>query len=470
MFALKQLEGKTIHLVGIGGIGMSVIALFLKSIGCNVQGSDKSDNNECKRLKKNNIKIFIGHQPENVIGADYLIISTSIKESNPELIEAKKRGIIVAHRFDVLSIICRDKFSILITGSNGKTTITSLTFELMQYFGLKSSVILGGIMPKYQTNILCKKEDDYCVVETCESDGRFINLPIDVGIISSIDKDHLDFYKDFNNLIKYFEIFILKIPFYGCLVFCLDNEVLTKTVNKLKPNTTIISYSIKNSNANLWASNITYQANCTKYDLNINFQGRQAVVKGIQVPIIGDYNLSNILAAFGLALFFNLDISKFQEVFASFIPVLKRFTYVGNYRGAHVIDDYAHNPIKLYSVINTAKFIVLGARKGRLIVVCELHRHSRIFNSLKEFAQALSIADFVFLIPIFTAGEEIYTDYNNSTVINCLQTEFAFNNVSCVESLIELNKNLSGIAKEGDLILVCGAGNSTKWANAIVNL
>lgn len=470
MFTLTRFEGKTIHLIGIGGIGMSGIALFLKSLNCNVQGSDKCDNSECKRLEKNNIKIFIGHHPENVIGADYVIISSSIKESNVELVEAKKRGIIVAHRFDVLPIMSRDKFSILVTGSNGKTTITALTFEMMQNFGLKASVILGGIMPKYQTNVLYKKEDDYCIIETCESDGRFINLPSDIGIVSAIDKDHLDFYKDFDSLIRYFEIFISKIPFYGCLIFCLDNEILTKTVKKLKPNTTIISYSLNNSNANLWASNILYQVNFTKYDLNINFGGKHLSIKDIKVPILGDYNLSNTLAALGVALFLNLDVSKFYEIFSSFVPVLKRFTHIGSYKGAHIIDDYAHNPSKLYAVINAAKFVVLGARKGRLIVVCEPHRHSRIFNSLKEFGKALSIADFVFLIPVFTAGEEFYTDYNNSTIINCLQNEFSFNNVFSVDSLIALNKHLSKIVKEGDLILVCGAGNSTKWAKALINL
>jgi UDP-N-acetylmuramate--alanine ligase len=471
MLILKQLEHKTVHLLGIGGIGMSAIALFLKALGCNVQGSDQNYTNECKRLEENKIKVFIGHRLENIIGIDYLVISSSIKESNIELEQAKKLGIIVAHRFDILSVICRSKFSILVTGSNGKTTITALTFEMMRYFGLKATVVLGGIMPKYQTNILYKKEDDYSVIETCESDGRFINLPSDVAIISSIDKDHLDFYQNIDNLIKHFEIFISRIPFYGCLIFCLDNETLSKTVLKVKPNTTVISYSLNNKNANVWASNIFYDASFTTYDLNVNFQGKKINVKDITIPVVGEYNLSNVLASIGLALFLNLDLSKAKNIFSEFNPVLKRFTYVGDYKNAKVIDDYAHNATKVHAVINAAKSIVLGKKgscKGKLIVICELHRYSRIANSLAEFGKALSMTDFVFLIPVFAAGEEYNVEYNNLTIINYLKQEFKFNTVDCVETIEELNNSLSSIVQKDDLILVCGAGNSTKWAKELV--
>lgn len=454
-----------IHFIGIGGIGMSGIAVIFYNLGYTIQGSDLRNNYNTERLKSLGIKIFYDHNAYNIHNVEYIVISSAIDESNIELQEARKRKIPIIKRSEMLAELMRLKTSIAVSGSHGKTTTTSLIASIFDKADLSPTVINGGIINKNSTNAYIGKSN-FLIAEADESDATFIHIPATIGVITNIDYEHLDFYKNFDNLVSAFYTFILNLPFYGFAVACIDNEEvynLTKKIAERK----IITYGINNDNAHILAYNIELKEFASNYDIKIRLPSMlgDIIIKRVHLPIPGIHNIYNSLAAISIAAELNLGIQVIQSGFHSFNGVKRRFTKVGNYKSLKIIDDYAHHPVEISATLSIAKNIVSKSGE-KITVVFQPHRYSRLSNLLEEFAKSLSIVDAVYITDVYTAGETYY-NVDSTTLVKAIKK---YNNKINVEYISNFEKLISIIQKkviEPTLLLFMGAGDITNWAYKI---
>ncbi len=469
MLLLEQKRRKgildTIHFTGIGGIGMSGIAEIMHNLGYRVQGSDLSKNSNTERLSSSGIKVFQEHDSSNVIGVSYVVISSAIKSDNPEVIAAKENNIPVIRRAEMLAELMRLKSSVAISGSHGKTTTTSLVACLFEAAGLEPTVINGGIINRKSTNAYVGNSD-YLIAEADESDATFINIPSTIAVITNIDKEHMDFYKNFETLQNAFKSFITNLPFYGFGVLCIDHPVVRKIANEVHARK-IITYGIDSSDAHIRAINIKSDVSSSNFDVIINLPSSPGTItiENICIPTPGRHNVLNSLAAISVGVELDFGIKILKQGFMKFEGVKRRFTKLGTVNNAEIIDDYAHHPEEIKATLATAKSIA-NKRKSKVIAVFQPHRYTRLSELLDEFAKSFDDADYVYITDVFAAGEMPIKGASSDNLVKGLKKEGK--PVERIHSLEEIEPKIKEIAKDGDLVLMMGAGSISAYANSFV--
>ena len=450
-----------IHFVGIGGIGMSGIAEVLFDLGYQITGSDISNNSNIERLINIGIKTYIGQDPKNITNASIIVISSAIKEDNVELVAANLKKIPIVRRADMLAELMRFKKSIAIGGTHGKTTTTSFVSALLEGGGLDPTVVNGGIIEAYGTNARLGKSD-WMVVEADESDGTFNRLPATYVIITNIDREHLDFYQSFDNLLKAFRNFVENIPFYGVAFICTDfpdTQNLYKDIKYRK----LISFGF-NEKADIRAFNVKIINNLTYFDvfINKNHLNNSLTIANVVIPLPGEYNIRNALGAIAVALELGIKEEVIKKSLLHFKGVERRFSFVGNVKGISIIDDYAHHPTEIINTLNAARSLC----SGKLIVIFEPHRYSRIIDLYDDFINSFNKADFVFVTNIYAAGEKYIEGITKEKIVESIfGTGHKYVNFFKDENNMETE--LIKIANNGDFIVFLGAGSISKKARAL---
>jgi UDP-N-acetylmuramate--alanine ligase len=464
MKKIKIGKQEVVHFVGIGGIGMSGLAQIMKTMGFKVQGSDISKNKNTDNCKILGIKILIGHSKQNISRATILVKSSAIKLSNVELVESKRKKIPIYDRIEMLANIIDLKKNIIITGSHGKTTTTSLVAKIISTAKLDPTIINGGVINSFKNNAKLG-QGEWAVVEADESDGSFLKVPINYSIVTNIDKEHLDYYKNFNKLIESFKTFIEKTPPIGKSFLCLDDSNLKKIIKKLKTKNYYTYGFHKNSNFQI--CNTRYEINYTKFDLKIRNVGfKNLYIKNIVLNLIGKYNVLNASAAISLCLNLGLNVNVIKKALKDFSGVQRRLTKVFKKNKVEFYDDYAHHPTEIKSVLSGFSEVNL---KRKIIVIFQPHRYSRIKNLKSEFASCFKNSDQVMLCPVYAAGESIDKGYNDKKFAQLI-SKFSRTQVILVENENDLSKYFKKNLINDEIVIGMGAGSISKWMYNLKNI
>ena len=459
-----------IHFVGIGGIGMSGIAEILHSLGYQVQGSDKRFNGNTARLLKRGIRVHLGHDPQYLSDASVVVISSAVEEGNIELAAARDLGLPVVKRADMLAEIMRLKPSIAVGGTHGKTTTTSLLATLLSSAGLDPTVVSGGIINAYGTNARLG-EGSWVVAEADESDGTFTRLPATVAIVTNVDAEHLEHYGSYAALKASFRDFVEKIPFYGLGVVCYDHPTVRELYGSLTDRR-VLSYGLEFSEVDLKGSHLSFTPEGSTFDITLSprfkrlcpFAPEPTTIEGLFLPVLGEHNVSNALAAIVTAFELGVSIDQVREGLAHFRGVQRRFTSVGTFKEASIVDDYAHHPTEITAVLKTAR----QAYSGRVVAVFQPHRFSRLKDLYEDFQKSLLLADTVYVTPVYAAGEDPIEGCDHRAFARDLQAKGQ--KVVALSSLEDLSSTLQAHEKDlrkEDCILCMGAGDITTWARAL---
>ncbi len=446
-----------IHFVGIGGIGMSGLAQIMKNMGFRIQGSDQNKNKNTISCSKSGIKIFIGHSINNVKKATLLVRSTAIKNNNVELKYAKKNKIPIYSRAEVLSDVVSLKKNIIITGSHGKTTTTSLVAKILSDQKLDPTIINGGVINSFKSNAKLGK-GDWAILEADESDGSFLKLPINYSIVTNIDYEHLDYYKTYKNLENAFINFINKTPPTGKAIICIDSKNIKKITNKVK-NQNILTYG-ESHKAFYRIRKIRYNFGNTLFDLS--FKDKEKKIKNINninVKLLGKHNVLNAAAALIVCLNLGANLKIAKKSLKNFSGVQRRMTKVFTKNKNDFYDDYAHHPTEISSILEG----VHNVNSGRKIIsVFEPHRFSRVISLKKEFSKCFLKSDLVILCPLYAAGERTSLKFNKVKFANLIAKN-SKTQVIIVKNEFELCKFLKKNLIKDEIIIGMGAGIISKW-------
>jgi UDP-N-acetylmuramate--alanine ligase len=458
-----------IHIVGIGGIGMSAIAEVLHARGYTVQGSDKSDGANVQRLRGLGMRVYIGHAAVNLIGAELVVISTAVKAGNPELDAARAKGLRILRRAEILSEIMRLYSTVSVTGTHGKTTTTSLIAHLLTHGGVDPTVITGGIVLDWGTNARLGK-GPWMVVEADESDGTFVALPTEIGIVTNIDPEHLDYFGTVENMHREFERFFRQIPFYGLAVACVDHPVARAMMEKMglrADGRRLLTYG-RSEDADLRLLSAKVAGRVTMFDAELGprVTGGARRIERFEVPVPGEHNALNALAAFAVASEIGLSDAQIKAGLAAFAGVKRRYQPTGSWNDIEFFDDYGHHPVEIRAVLAAAK---AGARpRTKVIAICEPHRYTRLRDLFDEFAHAFKDADSVIIGPLYTAGETPIEGVSHQALAQAI-AQTGHRQVRAVDVPQQLAAAVKDIARSGDTVLCFGAGHSTDWAHALPN-
>lgn len=456
-----------IHFIGIGGIGMSGIAEILDSLGYRVQGSDAQAGHNTSRLQKKGIPVFLGHDTSPLKDASVVVISSAVKGDNIELQAARKLGLPVVKRADMLAEIMRLKPSIAVGGTHGKTTTTSILATMLSSAGLDPTVVSGGIINAYGTNARLG-QGNWVVAEADESDGTFTRLPATIAIVTNVDPEHLEHYGSYDTLQQSFRDFVDNVPFYGVGVVCYDSEVVRDLYDTLTDRR-LLSYGLHWDKVDLKAAHLSISPEGVTFDVFFSDRFKRLCplapedkeVKGLFLPVLGEHNVANALAALCVAFELGVPIEKVREGLANFRGVQRRFTRVGTFKGATVIDDYAHHPTEIKAVLKTAQ----QAYQGKIIAVLQPHRYSRLRDLYHDFQASLMGADQIYVAPVYAAGEKPLKGYDQETFVADLKAKGC--RAEALGSLETLPTALGPIVQPEDCILCMGAGDITAWARAL---
>ena len=446
-----------IHFVGIGGIGMSGIAEVLVNLGYTVQGSDLKASKITNRLADLGARIFEGQRAENLDGAEVVVVSTAIKPGNPELDEARRRGLPVVRRADMLAELMRLKSNIAIAGTHGKTTTTTMMAELMVAGGFDPTVINGGIIHAYGSNARMG-QGEWMVVEADESDGSFNRLPATIGVVTNIDPEHMEHWGDFDRLRQGFQDFVSNIPFYGLAVCCTDHEEVQRLVGKVTDRR-VVTYGF-NAQADVRAVNLTYQKGVAHFDVALQAEGD--LIEGCTLPMPGDHNVSNALSAVAVARHLGMKKSEIREALAAFGGVNRRFTKVGEWNEVTIIDDYGHHPVEIAAVLKAAR----QASEGRVIAVHQPHRYTRLASLFDDFCACFNEADVVAIAEVFAAGEDPIEGASRDDLVAGL-IRHGHRHARAILNEEDLERLVREQARPGDIVVCLGAGTISTWANGL---
>ena len=460
----------SLHFVGIGGIGMSGIAEMLHNLGYKVQGSDAVASANTKRLQDKGIQIMVGHHAGNLMNDKgempaAVVVSTAIKGDNPEMQEAVSRGIPVVHRAEMLAELMRLKWSIGIAGTHGKTTTTSMVGAMLEAGGMDPTVINGGIVNAYGTNTR-QGASQWMVVETDESDGSFISLPLNAGVITNIDPEHLDHYGSFAALKAAFALFVQNLPFYGFAVLCVDHRDVRELALQLS-NRRLITYGFA-PDAQVRATEVDCRADGSAFDIHVSAHvtgAEDIVIRQVKLHALGRHNVQNSLAAVAVGLALGMDEAGIRRGLESFAGVKRRFTNVGQACGVTVIDDYAHHPVEIRTVLATAR-TVQKAAGGKVIAVMQPHRYTRLSNLMDDFAACFVDADHVIIADVYAAGERPIEGVDRDHLVAAVKQR-GHASVCALDAPEMLSRMVAEKAKAGDMVVCLGAGNITAWAYAL---
>jgi UDP-N-acetylmuramate--alanine ligase len=440
---------------------MSGLAQIMNNIGFVVQGSDSSINKNTERLVKRGIKVFFNHNKKNIKKATMIVISSAIKKNNKELIAAKAKYLPIIKRGEMLANIVSLKKNIVITGSHGKTTTTSLMANILAEAGLDPTVINGGVINSINNTAHLGK-GEWAVIEADESDGSFLELPITYSIVTNIDKEHLDFYKKFETLKKSFKSFIEKTPYFGKSFICIDSNNLKSLIPKLKTNN-FLTYGF-NKKSNYQILNVKKNKNFSTFDLKIRIFGSKfSKIKNIQVNLLGDHNITNATSSIAVALNLGIKISAIKKTLKKFSGIQRRFTKVFSIGNKDFYDDYAHHPTEINAVINGAKQVY---KDRKIICVFQPHRYSRVNLLKNEFASSFKLSDMVVLCPIYAAGEKVDRTYSQEAFSNLI-TKKSKTQVVNIKNQNELKIFFKKNLFDNEMIICMGAGSISNWIREI---
>ena len=454
-----------VHFVGIGGIGMSGIAEIMLKIGYSVQGSDAKASANTERLEKLGARVFIGHDAAHIgDGVSAVVYSTAVKATNPEMVVARERRIPLVRRAEMLAELMRLQFSIAVGGTHGKTTTTSMVAAILDAGGLDPTVVNGGIINAYGTNAKVG-DGDWIVVEADESDGSFLRLKSTVAIVTNIDPEHLDHYGDFDGVRKAFVDFVENIPFYGFAAVCLDHPEVQRLVAAID-NRRLVTYGV-NPQAMVRADNVEMKPDGCRFDVVVQGQGLAALdepirITGLHLPMAGWHNVANALAAIAVARELDVSDEAIRAGLAGFGGVRRRFTTTGIVGGVRIVDDYGHHPVEIAAVLKAARQVA----EGRVIAVVQPHRFTRLESLMEEFSTCFSDADAVFVADVYAAGESPIEGIDKDALVEGIR-RFGHRSVQPLESVEALAGVIAAEAKDGDLVVLLGAGDITQWAYAL---
>ncbi len=454
-------EIKTIHFTGIGGIGMSGIAEILISQGYKVQGSDLSENANVERLRNKGTRILIGHATENIKcengdNVSAVVISSAVKQDNPEVVAARQAGIPVVKRADMLSELMRHKWAIAIGGTHGKTTTTSMVGAMLETGNLDPTVVNGGIVNAYGTNVRLGNSD-WLVAEADESDGSFTRLPATIATVTNIDPEHMEHYGNFANMQAAYRTFVNNLPFFGFAVLCTDHPEVQSLIPHLTDRR-IITYGF-NPQADIRAINIRQTSNGSEFDV---ICGKETI-HDIYLPMLGRHNVQNSLVSIAIARELSIPTSLIKKALSEFKGVKRRFTKTGEVNGISIIDDYGHHPVEIAAVLKAARQAVENTN-GNIIAVMQPHRYTRLHDLFEEFSTCFNDADSVIIADIYPAGEKPIEGISKEHLAQSVKTH-GHKDVHILENPQKLASVIANIAKKGDYVICLGAGNITTWAN-----
>ena len=450
-------KSELIHFVGIGGIGMSGLALIMKGLGFHIQGSDQSLNKNIERLKKNNIKFFLGHSNSNIKRATILVISSAIKNNNPEIKEAKKKNLPIYKRGDMLAHITSLKKNIVVAGSHGKTTTTSLIASIFAKAKLDPTIINGGVINSLGNSAKLGKSE-WSILESDESDGSFVKVPSTYAVVTNIDREHMDYYKSLDDLKKHFVKFMKKVPSFGKTFICIDDKNNREVYRKIKIKN-ILTYGF-NSNSNFKIKNTSFFKNKSFFDIEMRLPNKKKMIlKKFEIPLIGSHNIKNATAAIAISYFIGIPLSVLKKSLKNFKGVERRFNKIFSYNGADIYDDYAHHPTEIKEVIDGVKN---SYKEKKIICIFQPHRISRLNDLKKDFCLSFKRASSVILCPVYKAGENMKLDltyYNFSKQIAKKSKVQVF----LVNNQYELAKFLKQYLNSDNVAIGMGAGSISNW-------
>ncbi|ATQ43798.1 UDP-N-acetylmuramate--L-alanine ligase [Caulobacter mirabilis] len=450
-----------VHFIGIGGIGMSGIAEIMIRIGYTVQGSDLKASANTERLEKLGARIFVGQDAANIEGASAIVYSTAVKHDNPEMAAARERRLPLVRRAEMLAELMRLQFSIAVGGTHGKTTTTSMVATLLDAGGLDPTVVNGGIINAYGTNAKVG-EGDWIVVEADESDGTFLKLKSTVAVVTNIDAEHLDHWGDFEAVKKGFQDFVENIPFYGFAAVCLDHPEVQALTARVE-NRRLVTYGT-NPQSEVRAMNIAMGPEGAQFDVLISpREGEPIRYDGLKLPMAGQHNVMNACAAIAVARELGVGEEGVRKGLAGFGGVKRRFTTTGVVNGVRVIDDYAHHPVEISSVLTAARAVT---PEGKVIAVVQPHRYTRLRDLMAEFSSCFNDADVVVVADVYTAGEAPIEGVDRDALVEGLR-RYGHRRALPLEGPAALAGVIAEEARSGDIVVLLGAGDITSWAYAL---
>jgi len=461
---IKLAKKETIHFIGIGGIGMSGLSLIMKGQGFKVQGSDIVDNKNIDRLRKEKIKIYLNQIKNNLKNATIVVISSAIKKNNPELIEAKRRKIPIIKRGEMLASTVSLMKNIVVVGSHGKTTTTSLITSIFQKTKIDPTIINGGVINSIKNNAKLGKSD-WSVLEADESDGSFVHISPTYSIVTNIDREHMDYYKSMNDLKNHFIKFINKVPSFGKSFICNDDKI-NRDLIKLIKNKNFYTYGQKD-NSNFIIKNIKQDKSFSEFDLRVKLPNKDLMnIKSFKIPLFGIHNIRNAVGAIGVALTIGIPVPKIKLGLLKFKGVQRRFNKIFSFNNVDFYDDYAHHPTEIKVVLQGIKKVFSNFEK---VCIFQPHRISRLKDLKKEFTYAFKDADTVILCPIYSAGEKIklgfsYNDFARKLINNSDVKLFMVQDKDQLAKY--LKKNMYG----KKIVVGMGAGSISNWIKDLPNL
>ncbi|MHB1545428.1 MAG: UDP-N-acetylmuramate--L-alanine ligase [bacterium] len=446
---------KKIHLIGIGGSGMSGIAEVLINSGYSVTGSDIENSQTIEKIESIGGKVFIGHSSENIKEAEVVVYSTAIQENNPELMEARSKKLTVLRRAEMLSELLSLKKGIAIAGSHGKTTTTSMISSILGEAGVDPTFVVGGKVFGLGMHSRVGK-GDYMVVEADESDGSFLKLKPDYCVVTNIDYEHLCYYGGIENLKESFIDFINNISFLGFAVLCADNSILSSLFPKI--NKKYFTYGIEQK-ADYYALNIALEKNSSSFDAYSN----KKFIGKFSLSVPGMHNILNALSAIAASKELGIKTEFIQKALKNFHGVERRFQIKKSNDRLIVVDDYAHHPVEIAATLKAAK-----NWNRQIVAVFQPHRYSRMKDLMDDFVNSLKLADFVIITDVYSAGEIAIEGVSSMALSEKMRHE-GYKNVFYVPNRNDVKSNLKNMLRGGEMVIFLGAGDITKSCDDFVH-
>jgi UDP-N-acetylmuramate--alanine ligase len=447
-----------LHFTGIGGIGMSGIAEVLLNLGYEISGSDLRATAITERLGTLGAKVFLGHDAGNVSGAKALVVSSAVSPGNPELLEARRLGIPIIPRGELLAELMRLKFGIAVAGSHGKTTTTSMVATILNHAGLDPTVVVGGRVNAMGGSNARVGKSDFLVVESDESDGSFLKLAPILAIVTNIDREHLDHYPSIEAIRDAFTDFVNKVPFYGAVILCLDDENVQQILPRITRRTITYGASPQSD-----ISVIEPSTNGSGSEFGLQLRGKDLGRFRVAVP--GVHNVLNATAAVAVGLELEIALDKIQAGLAGFNGVDRRFQFRGEAGGVTVIDDYGHHPTEIRATLAAARLL----KHRRILALFQPHRYTRTLHLMDEFARSFHQADLVFVTDIYAASEAPIEGVSAEGLVDRLRSygHRAAIHAGSVDAGVDA---VVAAVEPGDLVMTLGAGSVWQAGDRILDL
>jgi UDP-N-acetylmuramate--alanine ligase len=449
-----------IHFIGIGGIGMSGIAEVLANLGFRVSGSDVKKSEVTARLEELGVEVTEGHAAENVGDAHVVVRSTAVRDDNPEIVEARRRMIPLIPRAEMLAELMRMKpHTVAVAGSHGKTTTTSMVATVLGIAGLDPTFVVGGIVRSYLSNARLGKSD-LMVVEADESDRSFLMLTPTIAVVTNIDREHMDYYHDMDDVRRCFADFVNKVPFYGAAVLCLDDPHVQAVIPRVERRR--VTYGLS-AQADISAHEIAY---------DLSFGSSFVVWRGMDVlgrialRVPGKHNVYNSLAAIAVGLELEVPFEKIAHALHEFSGADRRFQFKGEENGVTVVDDYGHHPTEIKATLSAAR---IGAPNRRIVVLFQPHRYTRTHDLMEEFASAFNNADVLFVTDIYAASEAPIDGVNAAVLTERIKS-YGHKNADYIGPLDNAANVLRDHVREGDLVITLGAGSVHRAGDQLLGI